>query len=101
MKVWNVETGEQVRTISTYQKQVTALNFVGMTDEFISCSGDRRVFRHRASNGGTVREFKGSPDYVYSSATTADGTLVAAGGEDGVLRVWDGTNAKEIVSFAP
>ncbi|GAB5444714.1 MAG: vegetatible incompatibility protein HET-E1 [Fuerstiella sp.] len=101
MKVWNVETGEQIRTISTYQKQVTALNFVGMTDEFISCSGDRRVFRHRASNGGTVREFKGSPDYVYSSATTSDGALVAAGGEDGVLRVWDGTNAKEIVSFAP
>lgn len=101
IKVWNAETGEQARTINTYSKQVTALNFVGMTDEFVSCSGDRRVFRHRASNGGAVREFKGSPDFVYSSAITDDGSIVAAGGEDGVLRVWDGNNAKEIAAFAP
>lgn len=101
IKVWNAETGEQARTISTYSKQVTSLSFIGMQDEFISCSGDKRVFRHRASNGGTVREFKGCPDYVYCSATTADGKVVAAGCEDGVLRVWNGADAKEIASFMP
>lgn len=101
IKVWNAETGEQSRTISTYKKQVTSLSFIGMQDEFISCSGDKRVFRHRAANGGTVREFKGCPDYVYCSATTADGGIVVAGCEDGVLRVWNGKDAKEIASFAP
>lgn len=101
IKVWNAETGEQSRTITTYQKQVTSLSFIGMEDEFISCSGDKRVFRHRAANGGTVREFKGSPDYVYCSATTGDGSLVVAGGEDGVLRVWNGADAKEVATFAP
>ncbi|MCP4783825.1 MAG: hypothetical protein GY903_19535 [Fuerstiella sp.] len=101
IKVWNAETGEQSRTITTYKKQVTSLSFIGMEDEFISCSGDKRVFRHRAGNGGTVREFKGCPDYVYCSATTADGAIVAAGCEDGVLRVWNGKDAKEIASFAP
>ena len=101
IKVWNAETGEQARTITTYSKQVTSLTFIGMGDEFISCSGDKRVFRHRASNGGTVREFKGCPDYVYCSATTDDGKIVAAGCEDGVLRVWNGADAKEIASFAP
>lgn len=101
IKVWNAETGEQARTITTYSKQVTSLSFIGMQDEFISCSGDKRVFRHRASNGGAVREFKGCPDYVYCSATTDDGAVVAAGGEDGVLRVWNGADAKEIASFTP
>ena len=101
IKVWNAETGEQSRTITTYQKQVTSLSFIGMEDDFISCSGDKRVFRHKASNGGTVREFKGCSDYVYCSATTSDGAIVAAGCEDGVLRVWNGKDAKEIASFAP
>lgn len=101
IKVWDAETGEQARTITTYNKQVTSLSFIGMGDEFISCSGDKRVFRHRASNGGTVREFKGCPDYVYCSATTADGGLVAAGCEDGVLRIWNGADAKEVASFSP
>lgn len=100
IKVWNAETGEQSRTITTYKKQVTSLEFIGMEDEFISCSGDKRVFRHRAANGGTVREFKGCPDYVYCSATTSDGMLIAAGCEDGVLRIWNGKDGKEIASFA-
>ncbi|MCR9201775.1 MAG: hypothetical protein NXI04_24275 [Planctomycetaceae bacterium] len=101
IKVWNADTGEQTRTISTYKKQVTALEFIGIGDEFISSSGDKRIFRHRASNGGTVREFRGCPDYVYCAAVTADGTVVAAGCEDGVLRVWDGISGKQLQSFGP
>ena len=101
IKVWNAETGEQTRTISTYTKQVTSLSFVGMTEEVLSGSGDKRVFLHKASNGGVVREFKGSTDYVYRVASTPDGSVIAAGCEDGVLRVWNGPDAKEIAAFAP
>jgi WD40 repeat protein len=101
IKIWNAETGEQSRTIATYKKQVTSLNFIGMEDDFISASGDHRVSRLKAGNGGTVREFAGCPDYVYCSTTTADGAIVAAGGEDGVLRVWNGKDGKLLASFEP
>ena len=101
IKVWNAETGEQARTITTYSKQVTSLEFIGMQDNFLSSSGDRRVFLHTASNGKTVREFKGCPDYVYCSATTADGSMIAAGCEDGVLRIWNGADGKEVATFEP
>ncbi len=59
----------------------------------------RRVFLHTASNGAAVREFGGSPDYVYRAAVTPDGTIVAAGCEDGVLRIWNGVDGKEIAKF--
>lgn len=101
IKVWNAETGEQSRTITTYKKQVTSLEFIGMEDEFISSSGDKRVFRHRAANGKTVREFKGCLDYVYCSAATTDGLMIAAGCEDGILRIWNGKDGKEIAAFKP
>ena len=101
IKVWNVETGEQARTISTYSKQVTSLNFVGLQDNILSSSGDKRVFLHSAGNGNPVREFAGSPDYVYRAASSVDGAIIAAGCEDGILRVWNGTDGKELVSFKP
>jgi WD40 repeat protein len=100
IKVWNAETGEQARTIATYTKQVTSLQFVGLQDNMLSSSGDKRVFLHAASSGGAVREFGGSPDYVYRAAVTPDGSIVAAGCEDGVLRIWNGADGKEIVKFA-
>ena len=99
IKVWNAETGEQRRTISTYGKHVTSIAYVGMEDSFLSSSGDKRVFFHRAGDGATIREFPGSLDYVHCSAVSGDGKLVIAGGEDGVVRVWNGSDATAITTF--
>ncbi|MCA9061706.1 MAG: hypothetical protein KDA96_01525 [Planctomycetaceae bacterium] len=101
IKVWDAETGEQSRTITTYTRQVTSLQFLDLQDDFVSSSGDKRVFLHRAGNGGTVREFKGSSDYVYRAVATPDGRIVAAGCEDGLVRVWNGADAKDLASLAP
>lgn len=101
IKIWNAETGEQARTIATYTRQVTSLQYVGQQDLIVSSSGDKRVFFHTASNGNPAREFKGNPDYVYRAATNPDGTIVASGGEDGIVHVWNAADAAEIVQFAP
>jgi WD40 repeat protein len=101
LKVWNAETGEQRKTISSHKKQVTSVEYVGLQDNFISSSGDKRVSLHQAGDGKAIREFAGSGDYVYCSSITQDGKIVVAGGEDGVVRVWNGADAKEISTFAP
>ncbi|MCA9060824.1 MAG: hypothetical protein KDA85_20065 [Planctomycetaceae bacterium] len=101
IKVWDAETGEQSRTITTYTRQVTSLQFLDLQDDFVSSSGDKRVFLHRAANGGTVREFKGCPDYVYRAVATPDGKTVVAGCEDGLVRVWNGADAKELAALTP
>lgn len=91
IKIWNVETGEQIRTISNYAKQVTSLQYIGVTDNILTCGGDKTVRTHTASNGRAVRSFSGGTDYMYASATTRDNAIVVAGGEDGVLRLWNAT----------
>ena len=101
IKIWNVETGEQHRTIQNYSKQVTSIHFIGASDNIVSGSGDKSVKMHRANDGGNYRNFGGMPDYVYSVACTRDEAVVIAGGEDGVLRVWNGTNAQELFKFEP
>jgi len=101
IKVWNVKSGEQSRTISNYGKQVTSLKFVGRGSNIISCGGDKTVRYHKTDNGQNFRTFSGGTDYMYSAAATADEKLVVAGGEDGVLRIWNGADGKVIATFEP
>jgi WD40 repeat protein len=99
IKVWNVETGEQHRTIQNYTKQVTSIQYIGASDNLISGSGDKTVKMHRSNDGGNYRTFAGPTDFVYAVAVTRDESIVAAGGEDGIFRIWNGTNAQELFKF--
>lgn len=111
IKVWNAKTGEQRRTISNYSKQVTSVQFIGTGGDVVTCAGDSQVNFHRTSNGQRYRRFNGPNDYVYASAAarsassvvkspTGSATVVIAGGENGVLRVWTGT-AQALQTFEP
>ncbi len=101
IKVWTFLTGEQVRTITTHTKQVTDVDYVGVTDNIVSCSGGKDVRYHQASNGRFYREFSGNTDYVYAAESNRSEKLVVAGGQDGVLRVWNGENSQLLMSFDP
>ncbi len=101
IKVWNVETGEQIRTISGHTKQVTAIQYIGVGDHILTCGGDKLVAMHQTSNGGKVRDFTGGADYMYAAAVSRDEAVVVAGGEDGVLRIWNGADGKAIAAIDP
>jgi|GEM_PF-107654 WD40 repeat protein len=101
IKVWNTETGEQRRTISTYKKQVVCVQYIAATDNFVSCSGDKTVRLFTAANGSNRRSFTGGGDFMYAAACSRDEAIVLGGGEDGVLRVWNGKNGQVIAAFEP
>lgn len=52
-------------------------------------TGNSKESRVINENGERVRGFTGLTDVAYALAVSADGRWVAAGGEDGVLRIWD------------
>ena len=103
IKVWNVITGERAGKGTGYGKEVTSIHFVGYTDQAVLSAGDNRVRRVRVpmGNPSNVRDFSGSKDFVYSSAVSADGAVIIAGGEASVLRVWNGINGQVIAAFEP
>jgi WD40 repeat protein len=100
VKVWDFLTGERRKNIDGYGKEVTSVQFVGITDQAITSAGDARV-RLVRDNGTEVRSFTGAADFVYAAAATPDGNLVVAGGQDGVLRSWNGTNGAALFTFEP
>jgi WD40 repeat protein len=101
IKVWDYEKGEQTRTINAHGKQVTRLLFIGNTSQFVTCSGDASVKFWNVDNGGNVRNFGGSNDYLYAVGVSPDGAIVAAGGQESVVRLYNGTNGQLLKTLAP
>jgi len=102
LKVWDFETGEQLRTLQAAGKQVTAVRWVPGKAMVAGASGDSKVkFWNPNGMGNVMRTFQGPSDYVFSVATSKDGKVVAAGGADGVLFLWNGEDAKVIRKVEP
>jgi WD40 repeat protein len=102
IKVWQVETGDQLRTIENqFGKHVTAVRFIGDSDNLVSSCGDRVIRMHNASNGGFFRQFGGAEGYLHGVDITPGSQFVVAGGHDSVLRIWDGNNSQLLKSLVP
>ena len=97
---WSLVSGEVVRTIQGFSKEATSICHVGVGDQFLATGGDGKV-RLINESGGDARTFAGASDFMYAGAATPDGRIVIAGGQDGVLRVWNGANGNSIATFEP
>ncbi|KAN0084161.1 WD40-repeat-containing domain protein [Tylopilus felleus] len=106
IRVWNVETGEFLRTLSGHTGEVYALAFTSDSRSLLSASGDRTVRVWDATQLSadvtqvpepicrvlhpTRTEEKPSKQVVFTSvAVDTSGSFVAAGSLDGQVRIWD------------
>ena len=95
---WDMISGERKKKIEGWTKEVTSLQFIGATNQIVTSAGDNRV-RIITDDGAEVRSIANLPDYMQASMSTPDGATIIGGGEDSFLRVWDGTNGKELAAF--
>ena len=61
---------------------------------------DRRL-RPVLARGSGGLSIGGSNDFLYAVGVSADGQLVAAGGEEGIVRLYNGANGKLIKALLP
>jgi WD40 repeat protein len=102
VKIWDFEKGEKSRDLkAAHGKQVTRLQFVGKKNEIITCGGDAGVKMFNAVNGGVLKTFAGNTDFIFAVSASPDGTLVAAGGQEGVVRLYNGTSGVVIRVLLP
>jgi WD40 repeat protein len=74
--------------VDGWDKEVTALRYLGGGDAAATTSGDGKV-RIIDSNGAQVKLLEGAKDFMNTLSATKSGNVLVAGGEDGVLHVWD------------
>ena len=75
------------------------MQFIGATNQIVTSAGDNLV-RIVTDEGAEVRAIAKLPDFMQSAASTPTGGTIIGGGEDSVLRVWDGTNGRELAAFS-
>ncbi|MEM1296716.1 MAG: hypothetical protein AAGH89_15230, partial [Verrucomicrobiota bacterium] len=95
VKLWSLESGEQTKTLKGWSKEVTSVSFVsGASEQVITTSGDKSLKLDTSA-------LSGSSGFLFTSAVSKDGSLIAAGGQDGVLRLWTSKDRKLVQSFDP
>jgi WD40 repeat protein len=102
VKIWDLELGQSQRTITGFGKEVTALSFVGRSNQLLSSSADQQTRLHDATNGRLIRSYGGPADALYSLASASaspNTSLAIAGGQDGVLWVWQVEDGKAIAQI--
>ncbi|MGL4420755.1 MAG: WD40 repeat domain-containing protein, partial [Gemmataceae bacterium] len=100
IKVWDYEKGEKARDINGQGKQVTRLLMLAKKPEFLATCGDGNVKLVNAESGGNIRNYAGATDFVYAVAATADASIVVAGGEDGIARLY-GSGGQLVKALEP
>ncbi|KII91429.1 hypothetical protein PLICRDRAFT_38207 [Plicaturopsis crispa FD-325 SS-3] len=89
VELWDVETGQKLRTMAGHQNQVAALSW--HEHLLSSACGDGSIWHHdvRAARH-KVMELLGHTGEVCGLKWRADGELLASGGNDNVVNIWDG-----------
>jgi WD40 repeat protein len=99
VKVWDVATGARKKNVDGVEKEVTSVQFLGAGGQFAAASGDGKV-RVVATNGTLVRTMSENASFVNALAAPRDGLTLVAGGQDGVLRLWNAATGVKVMEFA-
>ncbi len=94
LRVWDLLDAKPLRAATTFPREVSAVTWMGTGDTIASASGDSTVRLNEERLPGT----KG---FVFSLAADLSGTWLAAGGEDGIVRVWNAAGKKLIQEHGP
>ncbi len=89
VELWDVETGQRLRSMGGHQAQVAALAWHGHI--LSSACGDGSIWHHDVRVARhKVMELLGHSGEVCGLKWRADGELLASGGNDNVVNIWDG-----------
>src|SRR5690606_3161189 len=93
VKVWDLADGRVKSTVEGFAKEIGTVVYVGETESLLTASGDKTV---QLANAPLP---EAGDTFLHSADASLDGTRLIAGGQDSILRVWDGIAKKLLTSF--
>jgi WD40 repeat protein len=98
VKLWQWPQGERLRNVEGFGQEVTGAQFLGPGEQWVAASGAAkiRLLNLKGEEAGTL---PAGNFFAQALAASADGSVVAAGGDDGCLRVWTVKDRRLIGEF--
>lgn len=100
IQLLDAATRQPLRVLADIAGKVNALAFSADGQSLFAAAGDAGItgvaYHFKVSDGSLVRKFEGHTDALYALALSPDGALLATGGYDQKIRVWNiGTGSQE------
>jgi WD40 repeat protein len=89
VRLWNADTGQEVRTLSGHTGPVYAVAFTSDGQSLASCGDDKIIRLWSPAEGKSVKELKGHGGVVDAVAFAPDGRRVASASADKSVRLWE------------
>jgi WD40 repeat protein len=96
VKLWNVETGQEIRTLGSHSDFVRSIAFSPDGKTLASGSNDKTVKLWNVETGQEIRTLGGHTDSVISTAFSPDGKTLASGSYDKTVKLWNVETGQEV-----
>jgi len=88
VRLWNLDTGTPVRTLGTFSTYVLGLA-VTRDGKHVAVASNPSAPLIDVESGTVTRSFNGHTQALHATAVSPDGKLLATGGFDKTVRVWE------------
>ncbi|MEA5467467.1 CHAT domain-containing protein [Spirulina sp. 06S082] len=89
IKLWNLETGQEMIKLIGHSDKVTCIAFHPQDARILaSCSYDKTIKIWRVDTGKSIFTLSEHIDEVYAIAFSSDGQILASGGKDNTIQLW-------------
>jgi WD40 repeat protein len=99
IKLWKVETGEEIRTLSGHDSYVYSVSFSPNNKILASGGRDNNIKLWEVETGKQIRTLTRHKYYVWSVSFSPDGQTLASGSGDKTIKLWEVETGKEICTL--
>jgi WD40 repeat protein/uncharacterized caspase-like protein len=96
IKLWDVATGSQLRTLVGHSQDVFSISFSPDSRSLASGGVDRTIKIWEVATGRVLRTLNGHTDAITSVTFSPNGKILASGGFDRTVRLWDVATGREL-----
>jgi WD40 repeat protein len=100
LRLWDLETGEEIRRYTAYQSSVYGLAFSPDSKQALFGALDQNAaMLLDLESGEIVKRFAGHTGWVVAIALSVDGKRSLSASHDTTVRVWDTATGREVTRF--
>jgi WD40 repeat protein len=96
IKLWNLDTGKEIRTLSGHTEDVWSVSFSPDGKTLASGSDDNTIKLWNLDTGKEISTLSGHTKTVNSVSFSPDGKTLASGSDDNTIKLWNLDTGKEI-----